>query len=191
MSGKSQLKNTSSSISFIHSKQAELLLLIGAGMLAVILHKVLRWPLDMAGRHGLEFMAIFVFLRLASTQTWAATIASIGAILSTGILAGSSSSMGVGILILGLQGFSLDLLYNHLTWRGRLLFLLPLIAGIVHSIKPIIKFLAQGHLSIYSDSLSSGLMIPVMSHCLFGFFGGLFGLLAWKAYTQSSQHFKP
>lgn len=190
MSGKWQLKNTSSSTSFIYSKHAELILLIGAGMLAIILHKVLRWPLDMPGRHGIEFMAIFVFLRLASRQSWAATIASIGAILSTSLLAGSSSSMGIGMLILALQGFSLDLLYNHLTWRGRLLFLLPLIAAIVHAIKPIIKFLAQGHLSIYSDSLNSGLMLPIVSHCLFGFLGGLFGLLAWKAYAQSSQHFK-
>tara|TARA_R110001606_G_scaffold399222_2_gene582385 strand:+ start:38168 stop:38650 length:483 start_codon:yes stop_codon:yes gene_type:complete len=160
-------------------------------MLAIMLHKVLRWPLDIPGRHGLEFMAIFVFLRLASTQTWAASIASVGAILATGLFSGGSSSIGIGMLILILQGLSLDLLYNHLTWRGRLLFLLPLIAALVHAMKPIIKFLAQDHLSIYSDSLSSGLMIPVMSHCLFGFFGGLFGLLAWKAYTKSSQHFKP
>jgi hypothetical protein len=191
MSGKSQLKNTSDSTSFIHSKHAELLLLIGAGMLVIMSHKILRWPLDMPGHHGLEFMAIFVFLRLASTQTWAATIASVGAIISTGLFSDTSSSMGIGMLILAIQGFSLDLLYNHLTLRGRLVFLLPLFAALVHAIKPISKFFAQDHLSIYSDSLSSGLMIPFMSHCLFGFFGGLFGLLAWKAYSQSSQHFKP
>jgi len=191
MSGKSQLKNTSDSFNFIHHKHAELLLLIGAGMVAIMLHKVLRWPLDMPGRHGLEFMAIFVFLRLASTQTWAATIASVGAIISTGLFSDLSSAMGIGMLILGIQGFCLDLFYNHLTLRGRLLFLLPLIAAMVHAIKPISKSLAQSHLSIYSDSLSSGLMFPILSHCLFGFFGGLFGLLAWKAYTKSSQHFKP
>lgn len=191
MFGKSQLKNTSNSTSFAQSKQAELLILIGAGMLAIALHKVLRWPLDMPGRHGLEFMAIFVFLRLASTQTWAATVAAVGAVIATVMFSGASSSIGIGMVILALQGVSLDLLYNHLSWRGRLLFLLPLIAALVHAIKPISKFLAESHLSIYSDSLSGGLLIPVMSHCLFGFFGGLFGLLAWKAYTQSSQHLKP
>ena len=190
MSGKSQLKNTSESISFIHHKHAELLLLIGAGMLVILLHKVLRWPLEMPGRHGLEFMAIFVFLRLASTQTWAATIAAVGAIITTGLFANSGASMGIGIVVLAIQGVSLDLFYNHLALRGRLLFLLPLIAALVHAVKPVTKFFAQGYLSIYSDSLSSGLMFPVMSHCLFGFFGGLFGLLAWQAYTKSSQHFK-
>lgn len=187
MSGKSQLKNTSNSTSFLKSKNAELMLLIGAGMLVVVLHKVLRWPLGMPGRHGLEFMAVFVFLRLASTQTWAATIASVGAIIATGLF----SSMGIGMLILAIQGLSLDLLYKHLTWRGRLVFLLPLMAALVHALKPLIKFFAQNTLSISSDSLSNGLMIPIMSHCLFGFFGGLFGLLAWQAYTKSSQHIKP
>jgi hypothetical protein len=190
MSGKWQQKITLNSFNFIEKKQAELLMLIGAGMLAIVLHKVLRWPLDLPGRHGLEFMAIFIFLRIASTQSWAATTASLGAIASTSFFSNSDSA-SIAMLILFIQGLSLDIAYKHLTWRGRLLFLLPFIAAFIHALKPIIKFLAQQNLAVYSDSLEWGLSTPFLSHCLFGFFGGLFGLLAWKAYSQSLPHFKP
>lgn len=187
MSGKLQKKNISDSFNFIADKRVELALLIGAGALAIVLHKVLRWPLDMPGRHGLEFMAIFAFLRLASQQTWAATIASSGAMVSLSLF---SSASPIGMIILLVQGLSLDILYNRLSWQGRLVILIPLFTAIAHMVKPILKALAQHNFGVFSDSLTMGLVTPLLSHALFGFVGGLFGLLAWKAYQRTTSHFK-
>ncbi|MDF1588864.1 MAG: hypothetical protein P1P93_06865 [Gammaproteobacteria bacterium] len=186
MSGKLQQKNISDSFNLIADKRLELALLIGAGALAIVLHKVLRWPLDMPGRHGLEFMAIFAFLRLASQQKWAATIASIGAMTALTLF----STNPIGIIILLAQGVLLDLLYNHLTWQGRIVILVPFFTAVAHMLKPLLKALAQTNLGVFSDSLSMGLVTPLLSHGLFGFVGGVFGLLAWKTYQRTRSHFK-
>ncbi len=183
MSGKLQEKSISDSFNLISAKQRELLLLVCTGAVAILLHKTLRWPLDMPGRHGLEFMAIFAFLRLASQQKWAATIASTGSMLALTMFSASP----VGLIILLAQGLTLDLLYNRLSWQGRLIILVPLFTAIAHMLKPLIKAAAQTNFAIYSDSLNFGVLMPLLSHSLFGFIGGVFGLLAWKTFQKSTQ----
>ena len=185
MSGKLQQKIISDSTSLASSKQLELMMIIIAGVAAILLHKVLRWPLDMPGRHGLEFMAIFVYLRAASSMTWAATIAATSAAITTSMVS-YSGGVGIAMIILIAQGLIMDVMYKHLTLRGRLLFLLPFIAALAHMMKPLIKALAQNNFGIYSDSLNLGVLMPLLSHCMFGFVGGVFGLLAWKAYKKST-----
>ncbi len=54
------------------------------GALAAYMHFNLRIPLNIPGHHGLEFMAIFVLVRLTSNIRYAAT----------------ASVLGVGILLL-------------------------------------------------------------------------------------------
>jgi hypothetical protein len=56
------------------STLAEILLALGLGVLAVVLHAKLRIPLKMPGHHGLEFMALLIFARTTMRMKWASMV---------------------------------------------------------------------------------------------------------------------
>ena len=70
---KNFLNNAASSLA-----RWELLLLVSSGALAVVLHQILRMPLGLPGRHGIEWMALLVIGRAATHRRGAGTLASAG-----------------------------------------------------------------------------------------------------------------
>ena len=57
----------------------EIILLTGAGMLAIFLHARLNSPLHTPGHHGIEFMAIFISGRILSKLPFASSLSGLGA----------------------------------------------------------------------------------------------------------------
>lgn len=178
MSGKSLQKTILDSSEHLKSSWLQLLLLFTAGMSTVWFHDALRWPLNLPGRHGLELMAILLFVRLSASQTYAATIAASGGVSALLVF---HDAAGVAALILLAQGLFLDTSYRLLKQSHLPLLLMVLVTALAHSLKPLIKLCLQSGVGIVSDSLDHGLLYPLMTHLLFGFVGGLAALLAWRS----------
>lgn len=159
-----------------------LLLLLGAGAAAAILHESFRWPLRMPGHHGLEWLAILVFARVLSTRPWAAFALACGAALTALTPLGGHEG-SVRPLTYLVQGFTLDLLYL-LILRYRLPLALSVLAGaLTHALSPLLKSLMALGGAAGFDSLSKGLAFPLMTHAGFGATGAAVGLLlalAWR-----------
>ena len=176
--GESLASRISSSSEFPRQRWLMLGLIFGAGALAVALHEVFRWPMKLPGRHGIELMAILLFARCACGERYTATLAALG---GASVALMIQHNAGVDATILLLQGLALDALYHALAGRAWAVYLLPVVAGLVHAIKPLVKFLYQAGLGIPSGSLVFGLGYPVLTHFLFGLVGGLIGIMAWRS----------
>lgn len=185
MNGKWLLKNSSDNSEQALNPWLRLLLIFSAGAAVVALHKTFRWPLDLAGRHGLELFAVWVFIACSMRQQYAVSTAALGGAVA---LLTVSQTPAVSMSILLIQGLFLDFVANKLSRANLLLLLLPLFAGIAHTFKPLIKYGYQSGVGIYSDSLDAGLLYPVVTHFSFGFIGGMLGLIAWRAIQRSKQN---
>lgn len=181
--GESQANSTSSS-SELRRRWLLLGLIFGAGVLAVVLHETLRWPMKLPGRHGLELMAILLFVRCASPERYAATLAALGG-ATVSLLAPHDG--GIGATILLMQGLALDGVYGLLLGKSWVMVVLPVVAGLVHTIKPLVKMLYQAGLGLASGSLVFGLGYPMVTHFIFGTVGGLVGVMAWRTLQQTRE----
>ncbi len=151
----------------------ESLLLMGLGAIAIALHTKLRIPLNIPGKHGIIFMAIFVAARLSSNLRYASSI----------------TSLGIGVLLLFPMGFSdpfagfnymlpgiaLDVFYLNLPgWRRKVLFL-ALIAGIGYMLIPLSRIILMTFTgAIYPGFVKHGVLTPLLFF-LFGSVGGFLG----------------
>lgn len=175
--GVSQQKTTSNSFSHIQSRWAVIALLLLAGVFAGYLHQVFRLPLKMPGRHGLEFMAIMIFSRCATSTRFAGSTVGTG---SAGVTLWLAHGLAIEPFIFILQGLALDLVYPKARAMSFWVWSLALAAALVHAIKPLLDWVLMLSTNFETDSLVSGLAYPLSTHLLFGFVGGLCGALAWK-----------
>jgi cell shape-determining protein MreD len=179
----SQINNISNSSNPARRRLIYLLLIFLAGAMIVAMHDAFRWPLKMPGRHGLELMTILVFVRAASGERYAALLAAVG-----GVVAISMFGHGTGVesLVLLLQGLVIDLGWRVLRSQRLWLLVLPVIAGMAHTLKPLTKLFFQQGFGIASDSLVNGLAYPMLTHFVFGLVGGIFGALAFHAMHKNN-----
>lgn len=182
--GGSPANTISSSSDVLRQRWLMLALIFGAGALAVILHDVFRWPMKMPGRHGLELMAILLFVRCASTERYATTLAALGGVSAAFVL---QHGGGVEATILLMQGLAIDAVYGFVAGRSWMWLALPVLAGVAHMIKPVVKMAWQAGLAIPSNSLVYGLGYPMTTHFVFGLAGGLFGVMAWRGLQKKKQ----
>lgn len=170
---------------------AELFLILMGGALAAFLHFKLRIPLNIPGHHGLEFMAIFTFIRLSSNIRYAATVATTGVgilMLFPGIGAGSPLH-SIGYL---LPGIILDLLYQVSRGRIRVLIIAAILAGICYMSIPFSRltiYLASGY--PYGAFIKFGIPYTMVSFLIFGMLGGILGYGLYKLklmFNQNSNH---
>lgn len=182
--GESQASTISSSSELLRQRWLMLALIFGAGALAVIMHDTFRWAMKMPGRHGLELMAILLFVRCASGERYATTLAALGGVSAAFVLQHNS---GIEATILLMQGLVIDGVYGRMIGRSWWMLVLPVLAGVVHMIKPVVKMVFQAGLSIPSNSLVFGLGYPMMTHFIFGLVGGLAGVMAWRGLQKSKQ----
>jgi len=153
----------------------ELLLIMFGGALAAYMHFKLRIPLNLPGHHGLEFMAIFVLIRLESNLKYAATLATLGVgflLLFPGL--GSANPLhSMGYL---LPGIMLDLIYNYNKNRMRLLFVAAIIAGISYMSIPLSRLFVNVISGYpYMAFIKFGVMYTILSFLFFGMLGGVLG----------------
>lgn len=152
----------------------EALLLLGLGAGAIFLHATFRWPLQLPGHHGLEWMALLVVGRSFSRYRWAASISSLGAAVSSIMPAWGFSDPFIWLVYL-LPGLVMDIGYNlGRYWHGKAWFLAGL-GGLALATKPLIRILISTVAGWPYGSLLYGLMYPLATHILFGFLGGLVG----------------
>lgn len=152
----------------------EVLLLLCLGMAAVLIHSRLKISLNIPGKHGLIFMAIFMGLRLSSGLKYAASIASLGAgFMILMPIAGFSDPFAPIHYLL--PGITLDLfsLKNRSCYNK--LFFVLLISGIAYMMVSLNKILFMLFTGIpYGAFIKYSILAPV-SFFLFGSTGGLIG----------------
>jgi hypothetical protein len=159
---------------------AEVALLMASGMLVVVLHRALRMPLGLPGRHGIEWMAILVIARCASSLPMAASVSMVGAAaLSVVPLFGAVHDPFIWLAYL-VPGLVVDGLWRVLpkskarVWVTALL-LLPVMT-FAHMTKPIIRFIVSLIAGWPYGSIRFGVAYPVLTHALFGLAGGVMGV---------------
>ena len=159
---------------------AEVALLIGSGLLVTVLHRALRMPLGLPGRHGIEWMAILLIVRCASTLPAAASISMVGAAgLAMVPMFAPTHDPFIWIVYL-VPGFIVDALWRVLPkakariWVTALL-LVP-IAMFAHMTKPIIRTIISLIAGWPFGSFRYGVAYPILTHALFGLAGVALGV---------------
>lgn len=157
-----------------------MLLLLCLGAAGALAHAVLRFPLHLPGRHGLEWMALLVIARRMSPIGGAASLAACGAAGVCAIpLFGFVDPLAP--LMYLVPGALLDLLYGLSAgkWRRSSLFL-GILAALAHATPPLIGWSAAVLLGVHYGALSSGLGYLILTHLAFGLTGGLIGAQLWR-----------
>lgn len=147
------------------------MLLLAAGAVAALLHASFRWPLQMPGHHGLEWLAILTAARLLSQRPGAALAVALGAAGTTLAVSGHENLLRP--LIYLLQGAALDGLWLLLRGRAAALWLAVPMGALVHALSPMLKNLLAVAGGTVSGSLAQGLAWPLTTHALFGGIGAL------------------
>lgn len=168
-------KSTSRAFPISLTIAAQVFLLLMTGFLATWLHFRFRIPLNMPGRHGLEFMVLVMGARALSNLRPASTIAITGSIIATMI-----PGLGYGDPLLPyiylLMGATIDFAWYR--WRTIWVWipLAALLGGLVYSFIPILRMLISPMFGILHNSLKAGLLFPWFTHFAFGFVGSLAGV---------------
>jgi len=155
------------------------LFLASLGVAMVLLEQAFRWPLQLPGHHGLEAMALLVLGRLACTNPWSATLVGASAAVAAP-LAGADHGVLMPLFYV-LPGIVLDLGYR--LWPqlvNRFLLLVPLLAALAFSMKPVVRVLAHELFGMQFGSLRAGPVYPILTHLMFGFLGALAAVLVWR-----------
>lgn len=153
----------------------EALLLIGIGMLAITLHAKWRYPLNLPGHHGMEFMALLMLGRSLSRFRIATGLSSlgIGALLLFPVFGFNDPLMGFNYM---LPGIVLDLLYNSRPLKSRHWIAILLISGIAYFMIPLSRLTVTLITSYpYGAFLKHGYVTPLVLFFLFGTAGGAVG----------------
>ena len=153
----------------------EYFIIIGGGALAAFLHAKLRIPLNLPGHHGLEFMAIYVFIRLSSDIRYAATTATLGTGLIL-LIPGFGASSALHSITYLLPGLVLDALFIIFQGRRQLFLITVIIAGLAYMSIPLSRFFLQSFTVFTSMAfIKFGALYTLLSFMLFGMLGGMLG----------------
>lgn len=154
-------------------------MLVAAGAVGALLHLSFRWPLQLPGHHGLEWLAILMTARMLSQRQGAALTVALGAAATTLAFGGLDNVLRPSIYLL--QGAALDGLWLLLRGRATAVWLALPLGALVHALSPMMKNLLAVAGGTVSGSLAQGLAWPLMTHALFGGIGALVGACAVKA----------
>ncbi|MFC2168185.1 hypothetical protein ACFLRW_04300 [Acidobacteriota bacterium] len=149
------------------------LLLLGA--LALVLRSYLRAPLNLPGRHGVEFMAIIILGRQFSKFRFASSISAM-AVLTMIFVPFLGIKNPLMASAYAAPCIVLDYIYNKFKLKNNKVFFLALFAGLSYMAIPLLRLvfcLFTG--SLESAFIKHGFVVPIISHFFYGFAGGLFG----------------
>ncbi len=157
------------------SQVLEVVLLILAGVLAIVLHARLRSPINIPGHHGMEFMAIILATRLASKLKWASSLSAfgIGIFILFPVLGFKDPMMGFNYM---LPCIIMDLAYHLFQDSKHNKIFLSVAAGVAYMMIPISRIITTSITGFpYSSFLKHGFVTPVLTFMLFGLMGGILG----------------
>lgn len=148
-----------------------LFFLLGVGI--AVVRANIRVPLHLPGRHGIEIMFLFTFLRLMIPYRWAGTMMGAGA-----AFAAFFPILGFGDpfmpLMFAMPAVGLDLFLINVKWLSKNVAFVALAAGVCYLSIPV----TRGFLTLFGmvyGSFAGGLWYPFLTHFLFGTVGGFLG----------------
>ena len=151
-------------------------LLVVVGFTATWLHARFRFPLNMPGRHGLEFMLLIMGARYAFSLPLSATVAVTGSVLASLIpILGFKDPM-LPYIYVGIGAF-IDFAWYKWTNFRKWIPLAALLGGIAYAIIPFVRLmflLITAH--PYNSFVKHGYIIPFLTHMAFGFVGAFAGV---------------
>lgn len=182
-SGSSSRASSPSSTEFVEGLSlAHLAWLIFLGVMIVVLHESIRYPMRIPGHHGLEGMALLALAKLSSKYRWAATVTALSA-ATTAVGIGAGHGWMTPMLNLA-PGIVIDLaMLGFANWRMSFL-ILPLMAGLAHATKPLMRLFVAETVGTQFGSFRFGALWPISTHIVFGFAGALIGVAAWRLWEK-------
>jgi hypothetical protein len=160
------------------AKTAEVIFLLAVGMVAVLLHSRLRFPMHLPGKQGLLFVAMIVASRGMSRWPFAASISCLGsaAMLLIPGLGFRDPFMAVNYIILG---GVMDLVYSFTSKRTSKVWIISGVTGLCWVLIPLFRLALSSFVTMPMGAFSSGIAFPLATYLAFGLAGGLFagGLL--------------
>jgi hypothetical protein len=164
----------------------EIVLLLSLGAAVVVIHGTMRWPLELPGHHGVEWMAMLLVGRGLSKQRWGASVASVGA-------AGCAMLpvWGFGDPIIALTylvpGLIIDLGWGMAErWQDKA-WLFAGMGGLAMATKPLMRWVVNLVTGWPYGSLLYGVLYPTATHILFGVLGALAGYGLLRAARHRSE----
>ena len=175
MNTSSQQRSISRAFPTSLSITIQVMLLLLVGFFATWLHLRFRIPLNMPGRHGLEFMLLIMGARALSNLRLTSTITVAGSILATLI-----PGLGYGDPLLPyiylMMGATIDFAWYKWNKLWIWIPLAALLGGFVYSFIPIFRVILSPFFGILHNSLKGGLLYPWFTHFIFGFIGSIAGV---------------
>lgn len=153
----------------------EVILLLLAGVTAIVLHARLRTPLNIPGHHGIEFMAIILAARLSSGMKWASSISAlgIGIFILFPVLGFKDPMMGFNYM---LPCFFIDIAFNGIKRTKFRNVLLSVAAGFAYMLIPVSRLITNAITGYpYMSFIKHGTFTPLATFLIFGLLGGLLG----------------
>lgn len=186
MNGPSLLKIRSNVFPIDIPAWLEALLLISSGASAVVLHQAFRWPLNLPGHHGIEWMAILLIGRACSRLGSAGSLTSLGAVGMTALTGWMGRDPFIW-LIYAVPGLLVDLAFRTLPRYTNRIWFLMLLGALAHSTKPLIRLSITVACGWSFGSFRFGIAYPVASHLLYGLIGGLLAALLVLSIRKTSK----
>jgi hypothetical protein len=163
------------------------IILIFLGLVLATLDYFIKIPIQLPGKKGIIWIAFLVSARFLSREKHSGTAVGAGAAMFT-MTAGLWTAAGtVDWMVYLLVGFVLDLMHRVRADRGWIIYLVPLVCGLLHVLKPLAKYPLSMLLFVPENSLALGMMRPVLTHIIFGILGALVGILAAKAFVKEEK----
>ena len=167
------------------ARAAEIIILLAVGMVAVVLHSKLRFPMHLPGKQGLLFVAMVVTARGMSGKGYAASMACLGSatlLLMPG-LGFRDPFMAVNYI---LMGSVMDLVYTTVSKQTSKLWIIAGATGLCWSIIPAFRLLLSHFVQMPMGAFSSGIAFPFITYLTFGLAGGflsagILGLMRTKS----------
>lgn len=172
----SQTRTTSRAFPTSVSLALQVLALLLVGFSATWLHARFRFPMNLPGRHGLEFMLLIMGARYISGLRLSATLAVTGSVLASLIpVLGFKDPMLPYIYVA--MGALIDFAWYRFTTLRKWVPLVALLGGLAYGLIPTIRlgFMLLGSYP-YNSFLKHGYIVPFLTHIAFGFVGAFAGV---------------
>jgi len=151
---------------------AEVIFLLGIGMLAIVIHARYRLPMHLPGKQGLLFVALIVAGKGLSKFPYAATLSGIGAATLLLIPGLGFHDPFIAIIYL-LLGFIMDLVTSFASRFTSRQWVLAIVCGACWIFIPLFRLAMSLFVDMPMGAFRSGYLYPFATHLLFGVAGGL------------------
>lgn len=133
----------------------------------------IRVPLHIPGRHGVEIMFLFTFLRLIIPYRWAGTMMGAGAAFAAFFPVFGFHDPFMPLMV-AMPAVGLDLFLDNVKLLRKHIVFIALAAGFCYLSIPVVRILL-GSFGVVYGSFVGGVWFPLLSHFLFGTIGGFLG----------------